>query len=272
MKPHVTNFSIGHQTVMSLILGLGSGEAAATAAIATLVAILMVAGLQYYCCNSLPRPSVEFPTLVGVVGRAGHGKDSIGNVLEVGHGFERDAFARPLKDAARVLWRFTEQQLYGALKERTDPRWGVSPREVLQFLGTEVGREMFPKLMPQIGERFWLEHFKLRFEDLTSRQPSARVVVCDVRFPNEAQFIRSLGGVIVKVIRPDHNAFQASTAEASKSTHKSETLMDEILADVVVVNDGSLEDLTRKVEQDIVPLIRQLHKRRLNNERSRKDS
>lgn len=225
--------------------------------------------------NNSSCAEVEWPTLIGVVGHAGHGKDSIGSVLEERYAFIRDAFARPLKDAARLLWLFSEEQLYGKLKEVCDPRWGVSPREVLQFFGTEVGREMFPKLMPQIGKHFWLEHFKIRYAELVRRQPAARVVVCDVRFPNEAQLISSLGGILVKVIRPNHNAFHANNSSSAavagqKAAHASETLIDEIVPDVVIVNDGSLHDLANKVEQDIIPVMRNLHKR--HNKPSRKDA
>jgi len=232
--------------------------------------VLLIAFL-YYCRNktSTPPPVKKgHRYLVGVLGHAGHGKDSIGTVLVEEHGFTRDAFAKPLKDVARLLWMFSEEQLYGKLKEVEDERWKMSPRVALQLFGTEVGRELFAKWMPHIGERFWLEHFKIRRSSLVE-QRDADIVVCDVRFPNEAELIKELGGVLVKVIRPGHNAFAAAEKKVSEKivqvsekilekeekekeilgTHKSETLIDNIIPDIVLVNDGTLKDLRDKIER-----------------------
>lgn len=233
--------------------------------------------------------------LVGMVGHAGHGKDSVGDILTQRYAFNRDWFAKPLKDAARILWLFSEEQLYGKLKEQLDDRWGVSPREAMQFFGTEVARDAFQKLMPAIGERFWLEHFRRRYHDVIlrhNRDPynnSSNVVICDVRFPNEAELIKELGGVLVKIIRPNHNAFvpqnpivnkvpivtkvqptkndtesmkeNADMKSASeeiiikKAGHKSETSIDAIVPDITIMNDGSLVDLAEKVDRQIIDFL-----------------
>lgn len=239
--------------------------------------------------------------LVGIVGKAGHGKDAIGDILENSHGFKKEAFAKPVKDAARVLWLFTDDQLYGKTKEVVDERWGISPRMAMQFLGTEVGREDFQRLMPQLGNGFWLEHFRRRHQEQIQKHKedpadhTSNVVVCDVRFPNEAAVIRQLGGIVAKVTRPQKETIAAAAAgagcdakdvpdlvESAKKEgdsgehkqqnikgcvrfnggHKSETEMDAIEPDVVIVNDGTLADLRDKVEALLVPAIRATPKRR----------
>jgi hypothetical protein len=140
--------------------------------------------------------------VIGIVGRAGHGKDSVGSILESERSLVRDAFAAPLKDAARAMWLFSGDQLYGGLKNAVDPRWGISPRQAMQYLGTEIGRVLFAKLMPEIGDTFWLHHLMLRVQEHKATGMYRGVVVCDVRFQNEAAKIRELGGKLVRVIRP----------------------------------------------------------------------
>lgn len=201
--------------------------------------------------------------LIGFVGHAGHGKDTCGDWCANEYGFRKDAFAGPLKDAARILFMFTHEQLYGKLKEKLDSRWGVSPREVLQFFGTEIVRDKFQELLPTIGEQFWLQHFRHRLEaaiTLCRENPfiqTSNVVVCDVRFENEAQLIRNLGGLIVKVVRPDHDAFAEHKTDAVvRASHASESSIDRIRdPDLLLVNDGSLTDLYRKLQTDLLPLL-----------------
>lgn len=63
-------------------------------------------------------------------------------------------------------------------------------------------------------------------------------VVSDVRFPNEAAAIRALGGVVVRVQRA-----AAGRSDGRDAGHSSERGADAIDADFVVSNDGSLADL-----------------------------
>jgi hypothetical protein len=149
--------------------------------------------------------------VIGLVGKAGHGKDSIGDVLEQQYGFNRYAMAKPLKDAIEILFGFTENQLYGSKKEVVDPRWGVSPRRVLQFFGTEICRNMFPKLMPTIKDRFWINHLLHHVAQLHEEyEDNYSLVVTDIRFINEAEVIQELNGILIKVIRPNYHQFSSA--------------------------------------------------------------
>jgi hypothetical protein len=80
------------------------------------------------------------------------------------------------------------------------------------------------------------------------------MVVCDVRFENEADLIRSLGGVVIKVERP---GYQVLTDDQTKN-HASELNIDLIHPDQIVLNDGSLSQLATKVHEQITPAIEPL--------------
>jgi len=66
-----------------------------------------------------------------------------------------------------------------------------------------------------------------------------KVIFDDVRFPNEADMIRAYGGVIVRVLRPDHDMPPEIKA------HQSESMAFD--ADIEIVNDGTVEDLHAKM-------------------------
>ena len=80
--------------------------------------------------------------LIGLTGPAGCGKDTIANFLMETHGFVQIALADPLRDGLKAMLGVTDEQLHRRdLKEAPIDWIGRSPRELLQTLGTEWGRE-----------------------------------------------------------------------------------------------------------------------------------
>lgn len=159
--------------------------------------------------------------LIGVIGRKNAGKDTLADLLVARRGFRKHALAYPLKEACRILFLLDDSQLNDPLqKEIVDARWGLSPRVMFQKIGTDFARETF-------GHDFWVRHLEYWVEQET---PS-RLVVPDIRFPNEAAWIRAQGGLLVRV---------RSTDPVSEDAHISETGVDEIPADIEIVNDKTL--------------------------------
>lgn len=149
---------------------------------------------------SAPRP------LIGFCGLAGSGKDYAGAELVTTDGFARLAFGDGLKRALYAL----DPIVLGAngfpvsLAETVDQigwdqaKLRPSVRRMLQRLGTEVGREV---LSPVIGADVWIEMLDHEAGLLEVLDPEQGVVVTDVRFADEAEWIRRAGGVVVKVVR-----------------------------------------------------------------------
>lgn len=160
--------------------------------------------------------------LIGIGYRARAGKDTAADWLVREHGFAKAAFADSLKAAAREIFGWDDRHLYGQLKEVTDPYWGFSPRWALQRLGTEGVRDV-------IGQDTWVKSLMRRLDRL-----GPRVVIVDVRFPDEARAISAAGGRVWQVTRP-------GLPEAS---HASELAMAGYRDwDLVIGNDASLDDL-----------------------------
>lgn len=175
--------------------------------------------------------------LLGILGKKGHGKDTVADYLVENYGFQKISLADPLKEATRVLFGFTDDQLYGKLKEEVDEFWGVSPRTVFQYLGTDIFRKDFQKKAPHVGDNFWVKSLEKRL--LSLQKNSGRYVVADLRFPNEVQLVQKLGGIVVKIQRnlPDID------------NHESETAIDSIdYYDKLIKNYGTLEQLYRSVD------------------------
>lgn len=174
--------------------------------------------------------------LIGIHGKARSGKDTVAKYLVERHGFMRNAFADPLKLAAKQMFCLTDAQTWqDDMKEVVIPYWGRSPRQIFQLLGTEGGRQVF-------GEDLWLRRWNYHYEQFG---PVCNYVTPDVRFGNEADLIRNLGG---RLIHLQSNRNHAGLADMTK-LHASEQGLRVLPDDFVIDNSGSFNDLYNAIDE-----------------------
>jgi energy-coupling factor transporter ATP-binding protein EcfA2 len=165
--------------------------------------------------------------IVGLTGPAGAGKSTAAFHLET-LGYHRIRFAGPLKAMAASIG-LTPRHIEGDLKEvPCDLICGKTPRYFMQKLGTEFGRDM-------IGDSIWIDLWKNQVNSLPEGAP---VVVDDCRFPNEEEYLRVMGGEIIRVVRKVDTSTATFTHESEKHTIK---------ADYEIINDGTINQLHEKV-------------------------
>jgi len=154
------------------------------------------------------RPSAAPPVVIGICGRALAGKSTCAQAM-VGHcGGRVVAMADSLRDVVEAAFgsRYETQEA----KLATDPFWAPrlgerwsTGRQILQRVGSELFREL-------VHPDFWLFHLELRLSRLAT-QPL--IVIPDVRFDNEAQWVRAHGGWMLHLLRAD----QPPSADAHQS-------------------------------------------------------
>jgi hypothetical protein len=173
-------------------------------------------------------PPVATTTIYGFAGPAGSGKSLAASMIP---GVLVMGFSDPLYAMLAVMLGISEAALRQQdTKAKTIDWLGRSPRQLLQTLGTEWGREM-------LGSSVWVDHAFRRVEANAAAGVKA-VAFADVRFENEAEAIRARGGRIVHVNRPG----------IARSGHVSEAGVQVLPADLVLHNTGTPDDLRRAVE------------------------
>lgn len=192
--------------------------------------------------------------LIGIGGWKTSGKDRLADFLVEDHAYGKTFMSEPLLEAVLALhpdggpwvrldravsvpplravtWSAGEYVRFGELVERigyTATKEHSDARAYLQGLGTEVGRRMF-------GEDVWTDIARSKLVDLHAQGPA---VITGMRYQNELDMVKSLGGVTVWVARPG--------LEEPNDTHTSETSLSREDFDILVDNDGTLKDLRRE--------------------------
>lgn len=165
--------------------------------------------------------------LLGIAGPARGGKTTVADHLRDEFDFHTYAFAEPMKRMLSQLLGLTAEQLEQH-KDTVLPWLGFSPRHLLQTLGTEWGREA---LHPD----FWIRIATDRIRWLENYESSPlRIVIGDVRYENEAAFIRRQGGFLIHVRRNDATPVRAHTSESGIEIQDN---------DFVLENNGTLAEL-----------------------------
>ena len=193
--------------------------------------------------------------IVGFLGHIGSGKGTAGEILAE-RGFIPLSFAGTLKDSVSSIFGWQRGLLEGdteesrSFRESVDLFWSsrfgvdITPRYILQIFGTEVCRN-------NLLDNIWICSLERQLSQ------HKNVVITDVRFENEIDFIKSLGGVLIQVDRKEtqpewFNSITDLKKLEELKIHPSEYVWygnDKI--DYIIDNNGNFEELENKVNEII---------------------
>lgn len=175
--------------------------------------------------------SARTPWLIGLFGAQRSGKSTVATELTSRFGYSEVAFADPIKEAICSMFGITRATLEARKEMHAGIDIPITYRSLMQTLGTEWGR--------QVHSALWLR--------LHARRVAAvrRVVVPDVRFPNEVAYIREAGGILVRVKRDDEPEFPRFP---SPSEHLSEQHWPAFTPDYVCSSAFGLREVAKSVD------------------------
>lgn len=178
---------------------------------------------------------------LGLCGHAGAGKDWLCSQLSKnGLAVHRLQISAPIKRMLQELNPYVDGVTrLGDLPGGFETNKWVYPevRRLMQRMGTQAGRGV-------LGENVWI--------DMAMRSGTAEAlnVITDVRFQNEIDAIKAMGGIVIKVDRPTSPLH----LDGSQSHHVSETGIDSLRnVDLVFLNG---EDTDGKNVLDLVGFVK----------------
>jgi hypothetical protein len=152
---------------------------------------------------------------------------------DVESGWQIRAYADAVKDCASIMTGIARTMWDSAdFKEAyylNNPK--LKNRDILTKIG-DVGREINPEM--------WINTLFLDYKaDMMAIYPDW--IICDVRYPNEADAIINNGGFIIRVTRDEENV-------NTFNSHASELSMDLYNQVVNVYNNSTIDDLISKIK------------------------
>jgi hypothetical protein len=149
--------------------------------------------------------------VIGLSGKAGSGKDYIASSIITKHyGYVPFSLAWHIKTSLVGKGAASYQEVF-----QTKP---AKIRHLLQHEGTESGRDIY-------GYDIWLNTAYSWMQLIYEQWGINRFVIPDVRFPNEVEYIKRMGGKVFRIIAPKRVTGSPLTMEAR--LHPSETALDE---------------------------------------------
>ena len=172
------------------------------------------------------------PKVIGFSAPKQSGKTTAGRYLVEKWGYTIHSFATPLKKLCNEYFGLTPEETFGVDKETVNPQWGVSPRQIMQFVGTDMFREKLGELVGMdLASQFWIRQLVL----------SELSVIDDIRMLNELEYVRDHGGLLVKIKR--------LRSSSSTECHSTEQELPDDLFDVIIYNDGTLDELYGQLDK-----------------------
>lgn len=181
------------------------------------------------------------PIIIGLTGKAGAGKDTVGEYLTRVHGFTRFAYADALKDAALSInpFIFDSERLRSLAHEHGMDfvkRTHFEARRFLQELGLA---------MRAVDTQIWLRPL----DALINSGEARRIVVTDCRFDNEAVQIIQHGGRVFNVERP------GAGLKGDAASHASEQGIYPEMISGTIRNTGSITSLYSEIEYALFDIL-----------------
>lgn len=188
------------------------------------------------------------PLRIALTGRMRSGKSTIADHLWLNHDFAKVSFASSLKQLADRLFSHLYEPIYEDCPFSEGGRTVKEyrkPRALLQELGQK---------MREIDEDVWIKQAEQDVELAEAWRSTAGVVIDDLRQPNEYEWARANGFIIIRVEASEElrlrRAKQAGDSfSAEDMAHDTEQHADGFSVDYVITNDGDLDDLKRQVDE-----------------------
>jgi dephospho-CoA kinase len=182
------------------------------------------------------------PRIIAICGAKRSGKDVLADFLIKKYGYNKIKFADLLKDVVKILFDFSNDQLGDSnSKDIIDDRWSITPRQALQFFGTEILQYKLQELLPNIDKKF------LTLSLLSKIKDDQIYVISDLRFLHEYEELKKLNAFIIRIDRLNN---------LKDDNHVSEKEYINIPYNIYVKNNTNIENMLLQFDSNFENIIK----------------
>ena len=176
--------------------------------------------------------------VIGISGKKMSGKSTVAEIIKnIYPNTLIFNFGDAVKESLKPIFDFTDEELYGKDKEKINEYWNITPREIMQFYATELMRIELSKKFKEIGTDLWVKCVEKKIIKALNENKNCIILLADVRFKNEYEFVKKYNGITLNIIRQTnnlHNQFE---------NHKSENDLQNENFDFTIFNNGGMINL-----------------------------
>ena len=131
--------------------------------------------------------------IIGLCGKKFSGKTTFGKYVKEKYNYKIYSFGESLKKSLKEIFYFNDDELNGNKKEVINDYWGYTPREIMQYYGTELMREQFGNKFSNIKDKIWIKSLEYKLLNDIQNNNIQKIIIDDVRFNNEIIWIKDFG-------------------------------------------------------------------------------
>lgn len=186
---------------------------------------------------------------IAFTGKMRSGKTTAADYLWMKYDFKTLSFGQPIKRIAEEYFAHLYEPIYSSENGKSIAGY-KKPRKLLQQIG---------QLFRQIDEDVWIKRAEQTMKYYEQYRDTRGIVIDDLRQPNEYEWARANGFVIIRINAPDSLRIERAKAagddfDEADLTHETERYIDGFAVDYEIDNARSLEDLERQIDEIIAKI------------------
>jgi len=174
--------------------------------------------------------------IIAINGKAGSGKDIAADFVAADFKLIKVSFAGKIKEILEDVFGFDHDKLWGPSELRAEPQKMINGKNITSRDALQTVGEAFC----EVYDNVWV--------DYVFKHSGNYIVISDQRKRNEFDIIKQQGGILIRIKR------KGAGLKGKNGKHRSEKEMDSIKDkeyDIVINNDGTLEELREKLKIEI---------------------
>jgi len=189
------------------------------------------------------------PKIIAVCGYKRSGKDTIAKYLNKKYNYKHLKITYKLKECLKLLFDLRDHELETDKKEKINKKWNVTPRKLMQFIGTEIFQYKIQEILPGIDKKFWIKTFLTdSLVNNLRNKKDFHIVISDIRFIHEYEELKKLN-IPISIIKVTNDNIMI---DSNEELHISEREFIKIPYDKEILNNSSFDDMYKKIDEYII--------------------
>lgn len=189
----------------------------------------------------------KLPKIIALCGYKGSGKDTVAEYLVKNYKYNHYKISEKLKEGIKLLFNLNDDDLERN-KDEINDKWGIEPRKIMQFIGTDMFQYKLQELFPTIEKSFWIK--SLFTDELINKiaNEDHRIVISDLRFLHEYNLISNIC-VSYSILKIQNDNLEKN------DNHISENEFNNIPINAVILNNSNKQQLYNNIDNIAFKMI-----------------